>query len=113
MNINMERLQCHTTDICGVQNIGCFGHCEDIVLPYVAVYTDLYTIEFKRNGHYGIFDIVGVEGQNLVIPAGMLNESADIHLTVRHKYDAVSGILPQEYFLKTIIKIDNNELYTN
>lgn len=100
-------------DNCGIINIGCFGHCEAIELPYVAQFTDLYTIEFKRNDSWGSFDIVGTAGFNLIIPAGSLNESADIHIRVRHRFDNLSGIAPVEYFLKTIIKFDHNELYTN
>lgn len=103
---------CQNTDPCGAINLGCFGHCEDIQLPYVAQYTDLYTVEFKRDGMTGSFDIVGNEGHYLVIPAGKLNESAELRITIRHKFDDVSGITPALYILKTIIKINHNELYT-
>ena len=97
---------------CEAINLGCFGHCENIVLPYIAQYTDIYDIHFQRNGLHGHFQVIGTIGENIVIPAGRLNEAADIHLKVTHKYDLINGIMPQVYFLKTYVNFDTNELYT-
>jgi len=99
------------TDNCSIIDLGCFGHCDDIELPLLAHSTDLYRIEFDRKGNKGVFDIVGVQGENLVIHSGNLNESGQIKIRVRHKDDLVNGVIPQLYSLKINIKINHNVLY--
>ncbi len=97
---------------CSVIDLGCFGHCDDILLPIEAHKTDLYTVEFDRKGNKGVFDIVGVQGENLIIPKGSLNESGQIKIRIRHKDDMINGIEPQLYTLKINIKINHNVMYT-
>lgn len=55
--------------------IGCYTYCEDIVLPLVANYTGVHTLEYHFKGaiHTSVFE--AVEGQNFVLP-NVFNESS-------------------------------------
>jgi hypothetical protein len=61
--------------------LGCFNACNNITLPIISTYTGVAVLKWTAHRTF-VVNLNVVQGENIIIPAGQLNESAKISFTL-------------------------------
>lgn len=67
---------------CKYLDLGCFGHCDHIVLPILANKTDMYQLEYQFLNHIDRKRIPLSEGESVVLDGAWFNETAEVVVKV-------------------------------
>lgn len=106
---------------CKIYDLGCFGNCGKIEMPFVSDITGIYTILYKFRGAIRYFFVSATEGEKLSID-NVFNENSVIDFTIKYadgnlftasifNKDTIITEKHNKFRLKIIPAFDNSKLY--